>query len=103
MKIFTHLFCVLTRLKNVPTRYVSAYLNQSSGLFGDSQIHAWAETYISEVRWKGLDAVNNFLGNTNHIKIYHDKDYNDWSPLRGIIYSESENKTTHATTVESQQ
>ncbi|WP_339841098.1 transglutaminase family protein [uncultured Maribacter sp.] len=100
---FTHLFCALARVNGIPTRYVSGYLNQGSGLFGDSQMHAWAEAYVPEIGWIGFDPTNDLLANTNHIKVCHGKDYNDCSPLKGIIYSQGLNKTTHAVTVQSQQ
>lgn len=100
---FTHLFCALARKNGIPTRYVSGYLNQDSGFFGDSQMHAWAEAYIPEIGWKGFDPTNDILANTNHIKVCHGKDYNDCSPLKGVIYSQGKNKTTHMVKVQSQQ
>lgn len=100
---FTHLFCALARKNGIPTRYVSGYLNQASGFYGDSQMHAWAEAYIPAIGWKGFDPTNDILANTNHIKVCHGKDYNDCSPLKGVIYSEGKNKTSHQVKVQSQQ
>ncbi|MFC3974357.1 transglutaminase-like domain-containing protein [Maribacter confluentis] len=100
---FTHLFCALARKNGVPTRYVSGYLNQGSGFFGDSQMHAWAEAYIPEIGWKGFDPTNNILANINHIKVCHGKDYNDCAPLKGVVYSQGRNQTSHTVTVQSQQ
>lgn len=100
---FTHLFCALARKNGIPTRYVSGYLDQDSGFFGDSQMHAWAEAYIPQIGWKGFDPTNDILANTNHIKVCHGKDYNDCSPLKGVIYSQGKNKTSHSVKVQSQQ
>ena len=100
---FSHLFCALARENGIPTRYVSGYLNQNTGFFGDSQMHAWAEAYIPQIGWKGFDPTNDILANTSHIKVCHGKDYNDCSPLRGVIYSQGKNKTSHAVKVQSQQ
>ena len=100
---FTHLFCALARQNGIPARYVSGYLNQNSGFFGDSQMHAWAEAFIPQVGWKGFDPTNDILANTNHIKVCHGKDYNDCSPLRGVIYTKGKNKTSHTVKVQSQQ
>lgn len=100
---FTHLFCALSRKNGIPTRYVSGYLNQDSGFFGDSQMHAWAEAYVPYIGWKGFDPTNNILANINHIKVCHGKDYNDCSPLKGVIYSLGNNKTSHLVKVQSQQ
>lgn len=100
---FTHLFCALARKNGIPSRYVSGYLNQASGFFGDSQMHAWAEAYIPQIGWKGFDPTNDILANTNHIKVCHGKDYTDCSPLKGVIYSQGKNKTSHTVTVQSEQ
>jgi transglutaminase-like putative cysteine protease len=90
---FSHLFCSIARKNNVPTRYVSGYLNQGDGFLGDSQMHAWVEAFIPNIGWVGFDPTNNLLTNYNHIKVSHGKDYNDCSPLKGVVYSSGENST----------
>lgn len=100
---FTHLFCALARENGIPARYVSGYLNQGIGFSGDSQMHAWAECYIPEAGWIGFDPTNNLLVNDNHIKVAHGKDYNDCSPLKGIVYALGKNDTVHSVEVQSQQ
>ncbi len=100
---FTHLFCALARQNGVPTRYVSGYLHQGNGFFGDSQMHAWAEAYVPKIGWIGFDPTNNLLANTNHIKIAHGKDYTDCSPLKGVVYTTGRNETSHTVQVSSQQ
>ena len=100
---FTHLFCALARVNQIPARYVSGYLHQGNGYFGDSQMHAWAEAYIPNIGWVGFDPTNNLLVNNNHIKVCHGKDYNDCSPLRGVIYGSGKNTTSHSVQVTSQQ
>lgn len=100
---FTHLFCAIARQNSIPTRYVSGYLHQGNGYFGDSQMHAWAEAYVPNIGWVGLDPTNNLLANENHIKVAHGKDYFDCSPLKGIIHTEGKNKTKHLVEVTRQQ
>lgn len=100
---FTHLFCSIARLNGIPTRYVSGYLHQGNGYFGDSQMHAWAESYVPNVGWMGFDPTNNLLTNENHIKVAHGKDYSDCSPLKGVVYTEGSNETKHSVVVASQQ
>ncbi|NHF59208.1 transglutaminase family protein [Flavobacteriaceae bacterium TP-CH-4] len=100
---FTHLFCTLARANGVPARYVSGYLHQGNGYFGDSQMHAWAETYIPNIGWVGFDPTNNLLANTNHIKVAHGKDYNDCSPLKGVVYTVGTNETSHTVKVKGEQ
>ncbi|WP_276166574.1 transglutaminase-like domain-containing protein [Zobellia alginiliquefaciens] len=99
---FTHLFCALARANSIPARYVSGYLHQGNGYFGDSQMHAWAEAYVPFVGWIGLDPTNDILAGTNHIKVAHGKDYSDCSPLKGVVYTAGKNETAHSVQVSSQ-
>ncbi len=100
---FTHLFCAIAKQNGLPARYVSGYLHQGNGLFGDSQMHAWAEIYFPGMGWLGFDPTNNLLANENHIKVAHGKDYQDCSPLKGVVYTDGKNETTHAVKVSSAQ
>ena len=100
---FTHLFCAIARKNNIPTRYVSGFLNQGDGFLGDSQMHAWVEAFIPNIGWVGFDPTNNLLTNFNHIKVSHGKDYNDCSPLKGVVYSSGENSTKQSVDVSYQQ
>lgn len=100
---FAHLFCAIARAYQIPARYVSGYLHQGNGYFGDSQMHAWVETYIPNVGWVGFDPTNNILVAADHIKVCHGKDYQDCAPLKGIVYSEGQNETQYSVQVISQQ
>ncbi|GLB53818.1 transglutaminase [Neptunitalea chrysea] len=100
---FTHLMCAIARRNKVPARYVSGYLHQGNGFFGDSQMHAWVELYIPKVGWVGFDCTNNLLANHNHIKVAHGKDYDDCPPLKGIVYSSGNNFTKYTVEVTHQQ
>ncbi|MDP5156962.1 MAG: transglutaminase family protein [Flaviramulus sp.] len=100
---FSHLFCAISRENNIPARYVSGYLHQGNGYFGDSQMHAWVEAFLPNIGWIGFDPTNNILVNHNHIKVCHGKDYNDCPPIKGIIYASGKNETTHSVEVSQQQ
>ena len=100
---FTHLFCALSRANSVPCRYVSGYLHQGQGYFGDSQMHAWAEAFIPNIGWMGFDTTNKLLVNHNHIKVAHGKDYDDCPPIKGIVYSTGKNFTKYSVEVSQQQ
>ncbi|AIY14208.1 transglutaminase-like domain-containing protein [Cellulophaga baltica] len=100
---FTHLFCAIARNNKIPTRYVSGYLHQGNGYFGDSQMHAWAEAYIPTIGWVGFDPTNNVLVASNHIKVCHGKDYQDCAPLKGIVCSQGQNETQYSVQVISRQ
>lgn len=100
---FSHLFIAIARQNGIPTRYVSGYLHQGDGFFGDSQMHAWVEAFIPNVGWVGYDPTNNIMANHNHIKVCHGKDYNDCSPLKGIVYTSGRNETKYSVEVTYQQ
>lgn len=98
-----HFFCALARHNGIPTRYVSGFLHQGNGYFGDSQMHAWSEAFIPNAGWIGFDPTNNILANNDHIKVAHGKDYSDCAPLKGVINGPGTNKTQYTVQVESQQ
>ncbi|WBL24398.1 transglutaminase-like domain-containing protein [Zunongwangia sp. HGR-M22] len=100
---FTHLFCAVARSYKIPTRYVSGYLHQGNGYFGDSQMHAWTEAFIPDCGWIGFDPTNNLIAAENHIKVAHGKDYSDCPPIKGVIYAEGANRTEYSVDVHAQQ
>lgn len=100
---FTHLFLAIARENHIAVRYVSGYLHQGNGYFGDSQMHAWAEAYVPRAGWIGFDPTNDILVADNHIKVCHGLDYSDCSPLKGVIYSEGGNTTSHSIEVKASQ
>lgn len=100
---FSHLFIAIARKNGIPTRYISGYLHQGDGFFGDSQMHAWVESFVPNVGWIGFDPTNDLLTNHNHIKVSHGKDYNDCPPIKGIVYTSGKNETKYSVEVSYQQ
>lgn len=100
---FTHLFIAIAKNFEIPSRYVSGYLHQGNGYFGDSQMHAWAECNIPGIGWIGFDPTNNLVAAENHIKVAHGKDYTDCPPLKGVVFSSGKNETEYTVQVSAQQ
>jgi transglutaminase-like putative cysteine protease len=100
---FTHLFLAIARHHGIPARYVSGYLHQGLGYFGDAQMHAWAEAHLPGIGWVGFDPANNILATTDHIKVAHGRDYSDCAPLKGVFTGMGGNATRHRVQVETQQ
>ncbi|MCM8569937.1 transglutaminase family protein [Gramella jeungdoensis] len=96
---FAHLFIAIAKNFGIPSRYVSGYLHQGNGYFGDSQMHAWVECNIPGAGWIGFDPTNNLLAVENHIKVAHGKDYSDCPPLKGVVYSSGKNETEYTVQV----
>jgi len=100
---FAHLFLGIARAHGIPARYVSGYLHQGLGFFGDAQMHAWVEAYVPEVGWIGFDPTNNILAASDHIKVAHGRDYSDCAPLKGVVYGPGGNASRHQVQVSTQQ
>lgn len=96
---YTHLFISICRANKIPARYVSGYLNQGIGFQGASQLHAWVETFLPGLGWMGFDPTNNLLVDENYIKIAHGTDYNDCSPIKGVLENKGLQKSNHSVSV----
>ena len=88
---FTHVAIACLRSLRIPARYVSGYLRTipppgTEKLVGADESHAWFEVYGgSELGWIGLDPTNACLTSTDHIAVCVGRDYDDVSPMRGVI------------------
>tara|TARA_B100000941_G_C28491978_1_gene548489 strand:- start:1130 stop:1981 length:852 start_codon:yes stop_codon:yes gene_type:complete len=82
---FTNVLIQLCRLSNIPTRYVSGYVFAKDGMLGAGATHAWAEVYIPQVGWLGLDPTNNCIVNQYHIRLAVGRNYDDCSPVKGVF------------------
>lgn len=100
---FAHLFIGMARSNGIPARYVSGYLHQGHGYFGDTHMHAWVEAFLPGLGWVGFDPTNNLLAATDHVKVAHGRDYTDCAPLKGVILGQGNNTTSHKVQVSSQQ
>ena len=100
---FAHLFISVCRRNKIPARYVTGYLNQGEGFVGASQLHAWVEVLIPELDWVGFDATNNLLADYHYIKIAHGTDYQDCSPIVGVLETSGKQNSKHLVIVTSNQ
>ncbi len=98
----THLMIAVLRKNNIPSRYVSGYLNPGEGAVGAGAVHAWVEALIPGAGWIGFDPTNNLLEDHHYIKIAHGIDINDCTTLKGVIKGEGSNKTNYHVLVEEQ-
>ncbi len=92
---YAHIFIGMARLQNIPVRYVSGYLNPHKKFLGTSQMHAWVEAYLPNVGWMGFDPTNKRVADENYLKVSHGADYADCSPIKGVLKTTGDNKTTH--------
>jgi transglutaminase-like putative cysteine protease len=88
---FAHLAVGCLRSFGVPCRYVSGYLRThpppgSPRLVGADASHAWFSVWCGpEDGWLDLDPTNDRPADLDHITIAWGRDYDDVSPVRGVL------------------
>jgi len=89
---FAHLQIACLRSLGLAARYVSGYLctRQPGGqcgprLVGADASHAWIALFCGEHRWIGLDATNNVIPQGHHLVLAWGRDFDDVSPIKGVI------------------
>jgi len=80
------------RAIGLPAKYVSGYIETlppegEEKLFGVDASHAWFSLYIPNAGWIDFDPTNNMIPNDQHILLGSGRDYNDISPLKGVVMS----------------
>jgi transglutaminase-like putative cysteine protease len=89
---FAHLAIACLRAMGLPAKYVSGYLETlpppgKEKLVGVDASHAWFSVYIPNAGWFDFDPTNNISPSMQHITIGWGRDYNDITPLKGVIQS----------------
>ncbi|MBE8712149.1 transglutaminase family protein [Sphingobacterium hungaricum] len=88
---FAHVLTAMLRLTGIPARYVSGYICPNrDGMRGEGATHAWAEVYLPEYGWFGLDPTNNCIANENHVRLAVGRNFADCSPVKGVYKGSSE-------------
>jgi transglutaminase-like putative cysteine protease len=92
---FAHIEIACLRSLGLPARYVSGYIETDpppgqARLAGADASHAWISFYCHGIGWIDVDPTNNLLPTTRHIAIAYGRDYNDVSPIRGVILGAGE-------------
>jgi transglutaminase-like putative cysteine protease len=93
---FTRLAIACLRANGLAACYVSGYLATDpppgkDRMVGIDATHAWVAVWTPENRWLGMDPTNNQMVDERYIVVGQGRDYADVPPLRGIIYTNSEN------------
>jgi transglutaminase-like putative cysteine protease len=87
---FAHLQLACLRSLGLAARYVSGYLSTvpppgRPRLIGADATHAWVSVFCGDAGWVDLDPTNNQIPADRHILLAWGRDYDDVSPLRGVI------------------
>jgi transglutaminase-like putative cysteine protease len=82
---FAHILVLMLRLLNIPARYISGYICPNhNGMRGEGATHAWAEVYLPDYGWLGIDPTNNCIANETHVRLAVGRNFSDCSPVKGV-------------------
>lgn len=101
---FAHLTLAGLRALRIPARYVSGYILTrpppgQPKLQGTDASHAWVSVWCPECGWQEFDPTNGLVVDDEHITIAHGRDYNDVSPISGVLLGGGEHTVTVAVDV----
>jgi len=87
---FAHLQIGCLRALGLAARYVSGYVaprhfDSGVAFVGAQASHAWLALYIPGAGWIDLDPTNNVLPSLEHITVAWGRNYDEVSPIRGVI------------------
>lgn len=87
---FAHLALTCLRGLGLPARYVSGYLLTRpppgmEKLQGADASHAWISVWTPEVGWVDFDPTNGLMPSEEHVTVAYGRDYNDVSPISGVL------------------
>jgi transglutaminase-like putative cysteine protease len=94
---FAHLALACFRVMGLPARYVSGYLLTrpppgKPKLRGADASHAWVSVYLPEFGWVDLDPTNDCRPDLEHVVLGWGRDFDDVSPLRGVVLGGGEHR-----------
>ena len=90
---YAHVMIAIARSSGLAARYVSGYLHVT-GRRGEQEAatasHAWVECWFPRLGWTGFDPTNHCLVDQRHIRIAVGRDYQDVTPVRGVLQGGAE-------------
>ena len=87
---FAHAGIACLRSMGLAARYVSGYIRTlpppgQEKLIGADASHAWLGIFLPGWGWLDVDPTNDCLAGEDHITVAWGRDYDDVSPLRGVV------------------
>ena len=94
---FAHLAIGCIRSMGLAARYVSGYIETmppegQERLVGADASHAWFSVYVPKMGWIDFDPTNNLLAFDKHVVVAIGRDYQDVTPLKGVIFGGGKHK-----------
>lgn len=102
---FAHLSIAALRSLRIPARYVSGYLLTKPPpgqpkLRGVDASHAWFSVWAPETGWVDFDPTNGIIPCGEHITVAIGRDYDDVSPISGVLLGGGDQTMTVSVDVE---
>jgi transglutaminase-like putative cysteine protease len=96
---FAHLMIGCLRSSGLAARYVSGYIRtsrdgESDALVGGDVSHAWVSVYCPPHGWVDFDPTNDCVVGEDHVTLAWGRDFDDVSPLRGMIVGGGRHKVS---------
>lgn len=87
---FAHAGIACLRAMGLAARYVSGYIRTiappgKEKLVGADASHAWLSAFIPGWGWLDLDPTNNTTAGEDHVVVAWGRDYDDVSPIKGVV------------------
>ena len=87
---FAHLQIACLRSRGLAARYVSGYLRTEPlpgrvALIGADATHAWLSVFCPGLGWVDVDPTNNQIPGDAYILLAWGRDYDDVSPVKGVV------------------
>ncbi len=102
---FAHLEIACLRSIGLAARYVSGYLSTRPPpgrprLRGADASHAWLSVYCPGFGWLDIDPTNNLAPSESHVTVGWGRDYQDVSPVKGVLLGGGEHTVNVAVDVD---
>jgi transglutaminase-like putative cysteine protease len=91
---YAHLQIACLRSFGIAARYVSGYLETvappgQTKLRGADASHAWLSVHVPGFGWVDVDPTNNCFVSDRHVCTAWGRDYQDVSPIKGVIFTDA--------------
>jgi transglutaminase-like putative cysteine protease len=102
---YAHAGIACLRSMGLSARYVSGYIRTlpppgKEKLEGADASHAWLSVYIPGWGWLDVDPTNNMTAGEDHVVVAWGRDYDDVSPIRGVVLGGGEHHVDVAVDVD---
>lgn len=83
---YSQVMIACLRSQGLPARYVSGYIRSGKDRVGAEASHAWVAAFVPGWGWVEFDPTNRRVAGTGeHVTLAWGRDFNDVSPMKGVM------------------